>query len=121
MELLLRSPGQSQVLSTNFSGSLSPQVLYDMTPSPSSEIDVSLVQGYSEWNGSGPPPASAAHAVRVREHEVPASSSTTFPRRPRHPRRRRHPRRPRPRADSDAHTRADAHADTGSQSRRSDE
>ena len=53
------SPGKSVVLSTNYSSSLSPQVLYDMTPSPYSETEVSLVQGYGEWSGTGSPPASA--------------------------------------------------------------
>src|SRR5262249_18498288 len=58
--LYSEAPGQSQLLSTPASSSLAPQVLYDQTPSPYSEVDVSLAQGYGEWSGSGSPPASAA-------------------------------------------------------------
>ena len=54
------SPGQGELLWTNYSSSLTPQVLYDTTPSPFSQTTVTLVQGYGQWTGTGNPPASAA-------------------------------------------------------------
>ena len=119
------APGQSQVISTNYSSSLSPQALYDMTPSPYSEVEVSLVQGYSEWNGSGTPPASAATLYAFENTRTGVELyyiSTPTPHRPRRPTPR--PRRPTP-TDPDARTDpdpdADADPDTGAQSRRRNE
>ena len=53
-------PGQGEVFWTAYSTSLTPQVLYNTTTSAFSQTTVNLVQGYNEWPGTGPPPASAA-------------------------------------------------------------
>ena len=54
------APGKGEIFWTTYSSSLSPQVLYDTSSSPSSRTDCSLSQGYSQWTGTGTPPASAA-------------------------------------------------------------
>ena len=54
------SPGQSELISTAYSSSLTPQVLYDTTTSPFSQTIVNLAQGYGDWTGTGTPPASSA-------------------------------------------------------------
>ena len=54
------APGHGEIFWTGYSTSLAPQVLYDTTPSQSSETIVNLVQGYNKWTGTGTPPASAA-------------------------------------------------------------
>jgi Peptidase A4 family len=54
------APGQSEVLSTTYSSSLKPQVLYDRTASSRSLTKVTLQHGYGDWSGSGSTPASAA-------------------------------------------------------------
>jgi peptidase A4-like protein len=53
-------PGQGEIFWTAYSTSLTPQVLYNTTTSAFSQTTVNLVQGYNEWPGTGPPPASAA-------------------------------------------------------------
>jgi hypothetical protein len=53
-------PGQGELFWTSFSNSLTPQVLYNTTTSPSSQTTINLAQGYGQWNGSGTPPASSA-------------------------------------------------------------
>jgi len=54
------SPGQGEIFWTTYSDSLTPQVLYDTTTSSSSQINVSLAQGYGQWTGTGTPPGSSA-------------------------------------------------------------
>jgi len=53
-------PGQGEIFWTAYSTLLTPQVLYNTTTSAFSQTTVNLVQGYNEWPGTGPPPASAA-------------------------------------------------------------
>ena len=52
-------PDYEEVFSTTYSSSLTPQVTYDTTTSPSSTTTQPLTEGYGEWNGRGNPPASA--------------------------------------------------------------
>lgn len=54
------APGQSELIATTATGKLRPQVLYDRTASPRSRTKAMLKAGYGVWDGSGPPPASAA-------------------------------------------------------------
>jgi Peptidase A4 family len=54
------APGQGEIFWVNYSESLTPQALYDTTTSSSSQLTVSLAQGYGEWTGTGTPPTSAA-------------------------------------------------------------
>ena len=77
------APGQSEVISTAYSASLTPQVLYDTTTSRRSQTTVNLVQGYSDWTGTGTPPASAA-TVYGFENTAPGSNSITSRCRRRH-------------------------------------
>lgn len=58
--LYTEKPGQVETFSTAYATNLAPQVLYDTTSSSSSQVDYDLPQGYSPWNESGTPPASAA-------------------------------------------------------------
>ena len=103
MELLLRKPGQSEVLSTNYSSSLSPQVPVRHDAFALLGGGVSLVQGYSEWTGPARRPRQPPRSTRSRTRG-PALNSTSSRRRLRHPRRPRppdsrrrlRPRRPRP-------------------------
>ncbi len=58
--LYTEAPGQYRTFWTTYSSGLSPQVLYDTSSSPKSQVDCSLSQGYNQWTGTGTPPASAA-------------------------------------------------------------
>ena len=73
------SPGQSELISTAYSTSLKPQVLYDTTTSPFSETIENLAQGYGDWTGTGSPPASSATDYAF-ENTPPGLSSTTLER-----------------------------------------
>ena len=53
------APGQSQIISTAYSASLTPQVEYNKTTSLGSQTIVNLAQGYGQWTGTGTPPASS--------------------------------------------------------------
>jgi hypothetical protein len=52
------TPGQDGILSTTYSTSLTPQVLYSATSASGSKTTDSLTQGYGEWSAPGAPPAS---------------------------------------------------------------
>lgn len=62
------TPGQDQILTTTYASNLTPEVEYDLTPSPYSLTEVSLVQGYGDWTGTGTPPASAATVYEFVNH-----------------------------------------------------
>ena len=53
-------PGAGQIFWNSYSTSYQPQVLYNTTTSSGSQTTVNLSQGYTQWYGSGTPPASAA-------------------------------------------------------------
>ncbi len=79
------APGQSEVITTAYSASLKPQVLYDKTASPSSKTKVTLQHGYGEWSGSSPASASVATDYqfssvkkRVTFGHVPTSTPTAI-------------------------------------------
>ena len=59
------TPGQYEILWTGYSTSLTPQVLYNTTTSSNSQTTCSLVQGYTEWSGTGSPPTLGRRALRI--------------------------------------------------------
>jgi len=54
-------PGQGRIFWIDLSSSLAPNVLFDTSSSPGSQVDVTLAQGFGEWVGQGEPPQSTAH------------------------------------------------------------
>jgi hypothetical protein len=80
------APGQSELLYTTYSSTLTPQVMYYPTSSSSSETTASLANGYGEWTGTGTPPTSAAQVYSFQSTSTgvgfeygDSGSSSTLP------------------------------------------
>jgi hypothetical protein len=54
------APGQGEILWTSYSSFLTPEASYNTTTWSGSATTVTLAQGYGQWDGGNPPPASSA-------------------------------------------------------------